>query len=293
MVNGNELANAGFKYLGRSYEEMDCQKFVERCLKDCGNNTDLAGSNAWYRKVMNEGWVGTPEECKAKYGSVPKGAFLFILEHDGKEPSKYHGDGIGNASHIGIVTGQGQGAIHSSKSRGGVCESKFQGKSISGGWNRVGLWTNAVDYSGVTPGPSPDPGPDPEPTPEPEPEPQTATVWSANGKHVHLRKAKSTSSKVVDDVPCGATVEVQEYGDDWCKVKYVDKRVAKWYGYMMTSFLRFNEELPQVDPSEEEEDEDLDGPTGDEEICVVIPCSSMEEADAICEKYPGAYRTVG
>ena len=34
----------------------------------------------------------------------------------------------------------GDGAIHSSASREHVCTSKFAGKSISGGWNRIGLW---------------------------------------------------------------------------------------------------------------------------------------------------------
>ena len=136
-VLADNLASSGFKYRGRSYESMDCQAFVEQCLEDCGRKIDLAGSNAWYRKMS---WVGSPEECKSKFGKIPKGAFLFILQKDGKEPVKYQLDGIGNASHIGIKTGKGKGAIHSSKSRGGVCESDFKDKSIHGGWNRIGLW---------------------------------------------------------------------------------------------------------------------------------------------------------
>ena len=148
MISGEKLANVGFQYLGVSYKTMDCQAFVERCLRDCGLSMDLAGSNAWYREVMRNGWVGTPEECVQLYGCVPAGAFLFILKQDGKEPAKYKPDGIGNASHIGICTGsRGEGAIHSSSSRGCVCESKFKGKTIpNGGWNRVGLW-DRVDYT--------------------------------------------------------------------------------------------------------------------------------------------------
>ena len=173
------LALAGELYLGRSYSEMDCQAFVERCLKDIGISMDLAGSNAWYRKMT---WTGTPEECVKRFGSVPAGAFLFILDQDGKEPAKYRGDGIGNASHIGIKTGRtqeqmlqaglkriaakypdrkteraaaqrafrkkvgfGSGAIHSSKTRGCVAASRFANRTISGGWNRVGLW-DRLDY---------------------------------------------------------------------------------------------------------------------------------------------------
>ena len=82
----------------------------------------------------------TPEECVRQLGTVPKGAILFILEQDGKEPEKYKPDGLGNSSHRGISTGgRGKGAIASSKSAGGVAESEFRNKSIRGGWNRVGL----------------------------------------------------------------------------------------------------------------------------------------------------------
>ena len=146
MIIAKELARAGCSYLGTPYNRMDCQAFWERVLADCGLSMDLGGSNSWYRHILEHGWTGTPEECKARFGSIPDGAFLFILEQDGKEPAKYRRDGIGNASHIGIKTGKGQGAIHSSSSRGCVCESVFNDRTIrNGGWNRVGLW-DAFDY---------------------------------------------------------------------------------------------------------------------------------------------------
>ena len=157
MIDGEKLGDVGFKYLGTPYSQMDCQAFVEKCLEDCGLYKNLAGSNAWFREVMNHGAVMTPEECVQELGKVPKGAFLFILKQDGGEPAKYKGDGIGNASHIGIVTmPRGEGAIHSSSSKGCVCESKFKGKTISGGWNRVGLWDKvAYDYGAGSGEPDP------------------------------------------------------------------------------------------------------------------------------------------
>ena len=157
MVDGNRLGDVGFKYLGTPYSVMDCQALVEECLADCGERKNLAGSNAWFREVMNHGAIMTPEECVRELGKVPTGAFLFILKHDGGETAKYKPDGLGNASHIGICTGsRGEGAIHSSSSKGRVCESKFKGKSISGGWNRVGLWDQVVyDYGdGGAPAPA-------------------------------------------------------------------------------------------------------------------------------------------
>lgn len=136
-VKAASVAKEGEKYLGTPYYLMDCQAFVEACLKDAGMPVDLAGSNAWYRTMT---WTGTPEECIALFGYIPKGAFLYILESDGKEPQKYKADKIGNASHIGIYTGTYYGAMASSKSRGCVIHSYFQGASINGSWNRVGLW---------------------------------------------------------------------------------------------------------------------------------------------------------
>ena len=100
-INAEEFSMAGDKYLGRLYSEMDCQAFVERVMQDMGLKMNLAGSNAWYREVMEHGWVGTPEECKKIFGGIPKGALLFIHAFDGKEPEKYRKDGKGNAKHIG------------------------------------------------------------------------------------------------------------------------------------------------------------------------------------------------
>ena len=241
MINGSELGNVGFKYLGVPYSEMDCQAFVEKCISDCGMHKDLAGSNAWYREVMKNGAIMSPEECVQQLGCVPEGAFLFIHAFDGGEPSKYHGDGMGNASHIGICTGtRGEGAIHSSASRGCVAESKFKGKTINGGWNKVGLWDPvSYDYGGGSGGGgsgSPD-----EPQTEPEPTPGitaiVGNVPAGNRQDVNLRAKASTNGALIDRVPCGETVEILEYGDKWSKVRW-----EKQTGYMMSKFLLFDEE---------------------------------------------------
>ena len=131
------LSKQGDKYIGTPYAKMDCQALVEQMLRDVGINLNLPGSNAWYRKMT---WTGSPEECKRTFGRIPVGAFLFILKQDGGEPGKYKADGIGNACHIGVYIARQDGAINSSSKRGKVCYSRFEGKSISGGWNRVGLW---------------------------------------------------------------------------------------------------------------------------------------------------------
>ena len=229
MSIAESVAKAGCPYLGTPYSRLDCQAFVERVLADCGIRKNLPGSNAWYREVKSNGWVGTPEECKQKYGQVPPGAFLFILKQDGGEPSKYKPDGIGNASHIGIYTGLsgkqmcelsklseaekynfGDGAIHSSSSRGCVCTSNFSGKTISGGWNRVGLWNPVFEGSKVT------------------------VMYQARviGGSLNLRESPSLSAKKIGSIPDGTVVEVSEDSGKWSKTEYKGKT-----GWVLNCYL--------------------------------------------------------
>lgn len=220
MVTGQQLAKAGFQYIGTPYSTMDCQRFVEQCLSDCGIKKDLAGSNAWYRFVRANGWVGSPEECKAKFGCIPVGAFLFILKQDGREPEKYKTDVIGNASHIGIFTGEGKGAINSSSSRGCVCESAFKGKSIKGGWNRVGLW-RAISYGekvdrilngGET----------------------VEVTYQAKvvGGGLNMRRNPETGAERLLLIPDGTILTITEESGEWAKTSYLYKT-----GWVMKKYL--------------------------------------------------------
>ena len=183
--SAEEFSLAGDQFLGQLYSKMDCQTFVENAMRQVGLDMDLKGSNAWYREVRKNGWVGSPEECKKKFGSIPKGALLFIHVFDGGEVARGYKDGLGNAKHIGFKTGRsgsdmvrrakeagasnadkynyGDGAIHSSSSREHVATSKFADKTISGGgWNTVGLY-NKFSYGekidsildGISPSPEP------------------------------------------------------------------------------------------------------------------------------------------
>lgn len=255
MINAGQIIDAAPKYLGTAYDQMDCQAFIEACLEDAGLRKDLAGSNTWYRYIREHGWVGTPEECKKKYGKIPKGAFLFIVDRNGKEPEKFRKDGLGNASHIGLYTGMtgnamvqkgladgavisflvdyGDGAMHSSASRGMVCTSKFRGKTINGGWNMVGLW-DQIDYGASQDGdgatlPGGEKG-----------KKMQATVSlpaGVDGSNVNIRERQSTASGLVERVPVGTAIEVTENLGEWCRVKY-----GKRSGYMMTKYLQFSED---------------------------------------------------
>lgn len=122
---------------------MDCQGLMEYCLRQIGIKANWKGSNHMWRDMA---WTGTPEECKAKFGRIPVGAWLYIVSDDGGEVARGYKDGKGNAEHVGVYTGQNLGAVHASASRGKVADSKFEGKTIrNGGWNRIGL-CKLLDY---------------------------------------------------------------------------------------------------------------------------------------------------
>lgn len=234
MSKGNDLALAGCKYIGTPYSALDCQAFVEKALSDIGIKKNLPGSNAWYRECIKNGWTGTPEECKRQYGKIPQGAFLFIVSHDGREPTKYRGDGHGNASHIGIYTGMtgkemcqasgadhkynyGDGALHSSQSRGNVCASNFKGKSISGGWNMIGLY-NPIFKGG-----------------------ERMVEYDAKvvGGALNLRDEPSKYGDRLCQIPDGTVLKITEEQDDWALTSYAGN-----VGWVMKKFLEPVEDGP-------------------------------------------------
>lgn len=233
---------------GMTLSGMDCQGLCEYLLIRCGiprKECNLAGSNAHYRACV---WTGTPEACRQRFGRIPAGAWLFIVKSDGREPEKYQGDGVGNASHMGVYLGARDGALHASASRGRVDVGDFNGTSGSGGWNRVGLcrW---VDY-GLTgdvaledalgTGSQPDAGDSPEQATGQTGESRVFSDWAQvstpDGNPVKLRYKPSRKSNLYWKVPNGAAVLVEGLldaeGTTWARARYGSRR-----GYMMSEFL--------------------------------------------------------
>lgn len=112
----NKINNTAFaeqarseKYTGVPYDELDCQGFVEQVLKDCGvvkadgTPYNWRGVNSMWRNAF--AWKGTIQECINTFGSVPLGSWAIIWKDDGGEKERGYFDGLGNAKHVGIVTG--------------------------------------------------------------------------------------------------------------------------------------------------------------------------------------------
>lgn len=140
-------------YIGIPYNKLDCQEFVEQVLKDLGVRKpdgtpyNWKGSNSMFRNHIR--WRGTIEECKKKFGSIPQGAFMFLVKHDGDEQLKGYHDDLGNASHVGLYIGTGPNPCMDSQPTGGVQMHKL---SI---FTHVGLM-DMIDYF-TSPEPPSDP----------------------------------------------------------------------------------------------------------------------------------------
>lgn len=154
-TTGQDIAEQAVtgNYIGTPYSKLDCQAFVEQVLKDLGVRKsdgtpyNWKGSNSMFRNHII--WRGTIEECRKKFGSIPKGAFVFLVEHDGGEVEKGYHDDLGNASHVGLYIGINPNPCMDSQPTGGVQMRKLNV------FTHVGLM-DMVDYS-TSPEPPSDP----------------------------------------------------------------------------------------------------------------------------------------
>ncbi len=219
----------GDQYVGTPYGskngEIDCQRLVELMMRGVGLNYDLKGSNAWYREFLHRGWCGSPEACKSTFGCIPVGAVLFIWADDGGEKARGYNDGLGNASHIGVYIARKDGAIHSSASRGCVCYSKFLGRSINGGWNKVGLHP-MFDYGEKINRILGGGGEEEKPV-------ETITISGGNVlRPINMRERATTKSKVVAEIPQNSKADLINEEGSWVHINYDGIT-----GYVMNTFV--------------------------------------------------------
>ena len=162
-------------YVGIPYSKLDCQGFVEQVLKDLGVRKpdgtpyNWKGSNSMWRNYIT--WKGTIDECKAKFGEIPLGAFVFVVKHDGGEKERGYHDNEGNASHVGLYVGDSMLPVMDSQGNRGVdyCSLKI--------FTHVGLMS-MIDYRT-----------------EPEPEPSAALAAIAV-----LRDPDSTDEEILESL---------------------------------------------------------------------------------------------
>lgn len=187
----------GSKWIGHHVE--DCSGAFVRAYKAHGL-TIYHGSNAIARKFT--------VELLPVSAAVP-GMAAFKVRKPGEKgyalPTAYRkGPDLNDYYHIGLVDADGQHVINAQSTQTGVVRSK-----LSDGWDYVGRLKD-IQYEGSK-------------------EPMQRQVI---GGKLNLRAKPDTNSTRVAQIPDGAIVTVDEYGDKWCRVDYNGK-----VGYAVTQFL--------------------------------------------------------
>ena len=250
---------------GEKIEGLDCQGYIEYCVRQNGGQMSYAGSNEMWRS--DSAWTGTLDEAK-RTGKLVPGALLFIVENNGGEPDKYKQGGKsyksgfeGNASHVGLYLKSPLAEVgHASGSRKMVAAS-----TLKNAWTHVSLSKN-IDYSEYIQGSGGSGSPATEPTKKeenkmPTGEERVHRVVLPEDKldqTVNFRKAANTkkSTIVFAYLPHGTYVMAGdaftgEDGSLWKAVKYNGLN-----GFVQASFLTENiaevvmpEEKPSKNPS--------------------------------------------
>lgn len=238
----NQVARAATAaaHVGYTYEEMDCQAFIEHCVRQAGGSMDYRGSNDMARGAA---WLGTLSQARAQGRLVPGAGVLIREETEENLPARYAGDGLGDFSHVGLYVGEGALTDTDKNGRMRSCDvahssatmGRVAGSTLQGGWTHV-LWFPEIDYGasggagnaaatgdGLTAGASPV---------------RFATVVSPDGNPVKLRKSASREETLYWLVGAGARVEVERTRDGWSliRARCTDGRTRR--AWMMDRYLR-------------------------------------------------------
>lgn len=252
----NQVAQAAMAaaHVGYTYEEMDCQAFVEHCVHQAGGAMDYLGTNDMARRAA---WLGTLSDARAQGRLVPGAGVLIREETEANLPARYAGDGLGDFSHVGLYVGENAltdvdkngnarrcEVVHSSATMGRVA-----GSTLANGWTHV-MWFAEIDYGyeaglgvdqGADSGDVADGGMDMSDeltagTPATSVK-RYAVVVSPDGGPVKLRKSASKDESLYWHVNPGARVQVERERDGWALITAICTDGYTRRAYMMSKFL--------------------------------------------------------
>ena len=258
---GESVATAAVQaaHVGYTYEDMDCQAFVEHCVKQAGGSMDYSGSNDMARRAV---WLGTLAQARAQGRLVPGAGVLIREETEANLPARYVGDGLGDFSHVGLYVGENAltdvdkngnarscDVVHSSATMGRVA-----GSTLANGWTHV-MWFPEIDY-GNEAGLGVDQGADSgdvadggtsvgdgltagAPAAGAE---RYAMVVSPDGGPVKLRKSASAEETLYWLVNAGARVLVERERDGWTLIRAICTDGYTRRAYMMAQYLEYENE---------------------------------------------------
>lgn len=252
-----QLARAAVQAVGvgYTYDELDCQAFIEHCARQAGGAMDYLGTNDMARRAA---WLGTLSQAQAEGRLVPGAGLLIREETEENLPARYAGDGLGDFSHAGLYVGpdaltdtdktgrmRSCDAVHSSATMGRVA-----GSTLQNGWTHA-IWFPEIDYGNeaelvVDQGAGIDQGVDDGGTsvgdgltagaPAAGAE-RYAMVVSPDGGPVKLRKSASAEETLYWLVNAGARVQVERERDGWALIRAICTDGYTRRAYMMARYL--------------------------------------------------------
>ena len=149
----NQVARAATlaAHVGYTYDELDCQAFVEHCVRQAGGRMDYLGTNDMARRAA---WLGTLDEARAQGRLVPGAGLLIREATEANLPARYAGDGLGDFSHVGLYVGENALTDTDKNGRRRACDvvhssatiGRVAGSTLQNGWTHA-LWFSEIDYA--------------------------------------------------------------------------------------------------------------------------------------------------
>lgn len=243
MKTGKELAQAAEELvkIGGTYQQADCQGFVERAFSRIGIRCNYRGSNDMIRNLAYN--------VQQIDNNIPVGALIFWVRRNGKEPERYKVGGSAykqefdgwNASHVGIYIGDGK-----------VAES---GMSI-GHWATTDIKQRKATHYGLAKGINYANFDDKNDSniniskqennakKDINIDTEYAIVAPPQGT-LNIRTLADTKSSIVTRLRKWQLIKIQEYNSEWFRVYDIDGALL---GYAMSKFIKVfkNDELQAI-----------------------------------------------
>ena len=215
-ATGETVQKYGSQWIGHRVE--DCSGAFVRAYRQHGLSI-YHGSNRIAREYVVQ--LLPPSYAKpgmAAFKAYKPGDKYYALPIEYKPGGKHYNGDVNDYYHIGLVDDDPAYVINAQSTRTGVARSK-----LANGWVCVGR-LKAVQYD--------------------EGSKETMQRRVIGGK-LNLREKPDTNSNRIAQIPDGAIVTVDEYGDKWCRVEYNSK-----VGYAVTQFLApVPDEAPEEPPA--------------------------------------------
>lgn len=161
--------------------------------------------------------------------------------------SSYNGD-LNDYYHVGLVDDDINFVLNAKGTQYGFCRDKMTGKN---GWDCV-AYLKGVDYGDTSNEVKED---------IPMQEAKVVLPSGASGNTVNMRKRAVVGSDIVEKVPVGSTIYVEEDLGQWCKIEFGDKT-----GYMMKSYVKYSDQTDETNVLSYEQHEKIENAIKEIEI---------------------------